>query len=109
MSKYEVSPLRQGSAIYTTGADDNGLFGAGASRFGTWHNALQAAGIDARIRESWSQEKVIEQLRHHVNSSPGQNIRQIDSNLVYAATRRFGSLSKALEVAGVALKERKPM
>jgi hypothetical protein len=69
---------------------------------------LQAAGIDGRVREKWSEEKVIDRLREHMKNSPGQNIRKIDSNLAYAATRRFGSLNKALEAAGITTMPRKP-
>ncbi|MCY2976962.1 MAG: hypothetical protein NTW52_20090 [Planctomycetota bacterium] len=97
-----------GLSIYTTREEDSGLFGAAVNRFGTWHNALQAAGIDGRVREHWSEEKVIERLREHIKNSPGLNIRKIDSNLAYAATRRFGSLNKALEAAGITTMPRKP-
>jgi hypothetical protein len=96
-----------GLSIYTTREEDCGLFGAAVNRFGTWHNALQAAGIDGRVREQWSEEKVIDRLREHMKNSHGQNIRKVDSNLAYAATRRFGSLNKALEAAGITTMPRK--
>lgn len=98
-----------GRSIYKTREEDSGLFGAAVNRFGTWHNALQAAGIDGRVREQWTEEKVLARLREHMRNSPAneslsKNIRQIDSNLVCAATRRFGSLHKAMEAAGLMTK-----
>ena len=97
-----------GLNLYTTHLEDKGLYGAAVSRFGAWHNALKAAGIHTRVRERWSERKVIQRLRHYVKTAPGQNIHQLDSNLVYAAARRFGSLKKAMRAAGVPTKFRRP-
>lgn len=102
-----------GRSIYTTREEDSGLFGAAVNRFGTWHNALQAAGIDGRVREHWTDEKVLARLREHMKNSNAnesfcKKIRQIDSNLAYAAARRFGSLHKAMEAAGITKMPRKP-
>ncbi len=46
-------------SLYATRREDNALFVAASLRFGSWHNALQALGIDARVREQWSEEKVL--------------------------------------------------
>ena len=97
-----------GLSLYTTRREDNGLFVAAFHRFGSWLNALQAVGIDARVRESWSEEKVIQRLQQIQKTNPSRNIHKIDSNLACAAARRFGSVKKALEAARVTSKPRKP-
>jgi len=97
-----------GLSLYMTHHEDKGLFSAAVSRFGSWPNALKAAGIDARVRERWSKEKVIQRLREISETAPGQNIRHLDSNLAAAAARRFGSLTRALDAAGVKSKYKKP-
>jgi hypothetical protein len=49
---------RASGVLYQTKAEDKGLFGAAIYRFGTWQNALKAAGIDGRVLRAWSREKV---------------------------------------------------
>jgi hypothetical protein len=97
-----------GFSLYATRREDNRLFVAAQSRFGSWHNALEVAGINARVRESWSKEKVIARLQQLATTTPVHDIRKIDSKLACAAIRRFGSLAKAVEAAGVTPKPRKP-
>ena len=91
-------------SLSVTGKEDSGLFGAAVNHFGTWHNALQAAGIEARVRQRWSEEKVVERLREHAVTIPLKNICKIDPNLARAAVRRFGSMDKAMEAAGLTSK-----
>jgi hypothetical protein len=97
-----------GLRLYKTHFEDKGLFSAAVNRFGNWHNALQAAGIQARVRERWSKDKVIERLREYAKTQPMANIRKIDFNLAFAASRRFGSIGKAMEAAGLRSKQTKP-
>jgi hypothetical protein len=100
-----------GLNLYTTHREDKGLFCAAVKLFGNWQNALQAAGIETRVRERWSEEKVIKRLRELAKTTPLVNIRKIDFNLAFAAARRFGSLGKAMEAAGLTskqVKRRKP-
>jgi hypothetical protein len=91
-------------SLSVTRKEDSGLFGAAVNHFGTWHNALQAAGIEARVRQRWSKEKVVERLREHAVTIPLKNICKIDPNLARAAVRRFGSMDKAMEAAGLTSK-----
>lgn len=87
--------------LYKTYQEDPALFGAAVKHFGNWQAALMAAGINARVRERWSKERVIERLQELAKSGPCQNTRKADVNLAMAARLRFGTLGKALEVAGV--------
>lgn len=97
-----------GLSLAASQRGDTRLYRAAVTQFGNWHNALQAAGIDGRIRERWSKEKVIERLRHHMHSAADQQFNRIDPRLADAARRRFGSLRKAIKAAGVARSPRKP-
>ncbi|MCO8122609.1 hypothetical protein NHH03_12755 [Stieleria sp. TO1_6] len=90
-----------GHCLYKTHAEDKSLFAAAVKRFGDWQKALKAAGLDVKTREKWSKDKVIERLRALGTKFPGENIRNIDSNLAHAAARRFGTLGKAIEAAGI--------
>jgi hypothetical protein len=88
-----------GLSLYATLREDNALFAAASLRFGSWHNALQAVGIDARVREQWSEEKVLMRIRQILHEIPVHRIRYVDSKLAYAAERRFGSIRRAVEIA----------
>lgn len=87
--------------------EDSGLIRAAYSRFGGWHNALETAGIHARVREQWDERKVIDRIRHYVTVAAGQGIYKIDSKLVDAAARRIGSLKNAMKAAGVTTQSRR--
>lgn len=88
-----------GLSLYKTYREDKGLFCAAVCRFGNWHNALKAAGIEAQGRENWSKERIIERLQEIAQTDSRKNVRAIDLNVAIAAQRRFGSLGTALEVA----------
>ncbi len=89
-----------GLRVYTTYREDLRLFNAAVRHFGNWHLALQAAGIKCRPRERWTEEKIIQHLRHYAKTPTVKNVKRIDPRLAGSAMRQFGSLGKALEVAG---------
>jgi hypothetical protein len=70
--------------------------------FGSWHNALSAAGFPSKPRRKWSQDRLIEALRAIApyNYSFTQ-IRQMDPSLGYAARMQFGGWHAALKAAGL--------
>lgn len=74
---------------------DRRLTSRGASLFGSWRNALAAAGIES-ARQRWTRQLVIEQLK----TTRGRGL-PVDSPLKAAATRYFGTLRNACHVAGV--------
>jgi len=88
-----------GLSLYATRREDNALFVAAFNRFGSWHNALQVVGIDARVREQWNEEKVLMRIRQILHEIPVHRIRYVDSKLACAAERRFGSIRRAVEIA----------
>lgn len=81
--------------------EDKGLYVAAKSHFGTYENALLAAGLEPPPRD-WSKQEVIEAIQdRHIR---GQSLRgreaSQDLEIFSAATRRFGSWRKAVQAAG---------
>ena len=97
-----------GFNLYETRREDNRLFVAAQIYFGSWLKALEVAGIDGRVRESWSKEKVVQRLQQLAETTPTWKIGEIEPKVVCAARRRFGSFKKALEAAGLEPRTRKP-
>jgi hypothetical protein len=86
---------------------DNGLYAAGARVFGSWPNAVRAAGIApsrAHAAEKWPPGKIQTTIRtlsaRRRPLRPGE-LQERYSNLIRAAQRHFGSWSKAVIAAGV--------
>ena len=74
---------------------DKLLFKAAIRYFGSWPNAVEAAGLPCVHRRQWSKEAVIEELRRwHLGHVPAAAIG-------YAAKQYFGSARAAWEAAGV--------
>jgi hypothetical protein len=74
-------------------------------RFGQWHRALQAAGLDAdeisRYR-AWNRATIVFELKSRVSDREPLNsgaLQQDDPGLHAAAVRYFGSYDKALKAA----------
>ncbi len=83
------------------------LYQAGTRMFGSWRNALLAAGISparARLTERWPPEKVISTIialsRKEKPLGPTE-LQRRHGYLVRAAQRHFGSWAKAVAAAGV--------
>ena len=74
---------------------DRRLTSRAASLFGSWRNALAAAGIES-ARQRWTPQLVIEQLK----ATRGRGL-PVGSSIKAAATRYFGTLRNACHVAGV--------
>ena len=92
------------------------LYDAARRCFGSWHQALCAAGIDPesvrRKRRPWTSEEIIACLK--LQARGGEDISRPShhpESFVKAARRLFGNWDKALDAAGVPLpqKERKKM
>jgi len=86
--------------------EDPGLYRAAGKHFGSWHDALTAAGIPSKRRRSWSKEGVIHalQVRRFVSVT---DLAKQDRSLVEAAKRYFGGVLNAQRAAGLKPKPRK--
>ncbi|TWU39510.1 hypothetical protein [Novipirellula artificiosorum] len=91
----------EGHRLFKTYEEDPSLFRAARKHFGNWPRAMQAAGIEMQSRQRWDKCRVIERLKELVETYPGGNIRQLDPCVVGPAERRFGSLEKAMQAAGI--------
>ncbi len=80
--------------------DDKPLFRAAVSYFGNWHTALRAAGLAVVPPRRWSREQILDSLQDHYRRGQPQ-IRAFDPRLANAGLRYFGSLSNAVEAAGL--------
>jgi len=85
------------------------LASAAQDLFGSWDNALRAAGLDpGKIRKrtgtrTWAAKKVIDALKKRHDDGLALNslsVEMDDVGLVSAARRYFGSYPEALRVAG---------
>jgi hypothetical protein len=83
------------------------LHGGGYRLFGSWRNALQAAGINVATierRREWNKAKIIARLRElcrHGRSLRQSAVHRHDSGLCRAACLTFGSWCNALVAAGI--------
>ncbi len=85
---------------------DSGLYEAASRVFGSWRNAIVAAGVPpkrARSHDSWPPAKILANIRllgrRQRPLSPTE-LQNRHSGLVAAARRVFGSWSKAVIAAG---------
>jgi hypothetical protein len=92
---------QRGGPLSSTWREDKQLFRAAVRYFGSWENAMRAAGFDPIHRQRWSKRRVIERLQAWGERGGYRNIRDVDPNLSAAAARLFGNFDAALEAAGV--------
>ena len=90
----------QGPPLSHTWTDDKPLFRAAVRKFGSWHGALRAAGLETRPYRKWSRERVVDALRSQYRQHRSV-ARRWDPALAGAAYRCFGSLARALDAAGL--------
>lgn len=82
--------------------EDQGLYSAAKKHFGTWRQAVLAAGLQP-TRKKWTPSLVIRsiQARHKGGMALSSIVFKEDASLAGAATRLFGSWRTALDAAGV--------
>lgn len=102
-------------------ADDEPLTGAARRHFGTWDNALLAAGVNPTAHKrprsevlppgTWTRDKIIAAIKDHVEAGhdiAAHRMQRFDPKLVAAATGKFGfgSWREAVEAAGAEVGQR---
>jgi hypothetical protein len=83
------------------------LYQAGARVFGSWRNAIQAAGLPperGNCGEKWPPARILTIIRNLERCHHPLNVKQLEhryGSMLSAARRLFGSWSKAVLAAGV--------
>jgi hypothetical protein len=86
---------------------DKTFYGAARRIFGSWRNAIRAAGIAPQrvlTWERWTPAKILLMIRHLARRDRPMSAQQMEKryhNLVTSARRHFGSWAKAVLAAGV--------
>lgn len=93
---------REGQSLINISKRDASLYLAGKYHFGTWANALAAAGISP-TRQSWTQQRVVEVLRAYLDKNTPLAEIWKDRPLAAATGVYWGSRHSALEAAGLKL------
>lgn len=96
-----VARQQRGEALSKTWTEDKLLFAAATRHFGSWTDAMRAAGFEAIARERWDRRRVLERLQAWASRCGNRGLYKADPNLVAAAIRFFGSYDAALKAAGL--------
>jgi hypothetical protein len=92
----------QGLSLVGVRNHDAVLDSAAKRYFGTWQQAVDAAGLEPDLPRRWNRQRVIEALRERQRQGlPIRNVREYDNGLVNAARRHFGSWTAAMSAAGL--------
>jgi hypothetical protein len=94
---------QQGLPLERSHVDDLGLRQAAAVHFGTWRDALIAAGIP--IKQPWSKQRVVQAIQdRHQQGLPLKHMRFEDGVLYRAAFKYWGGWTRAIQAAGLETK-----
>ncbi len=93
---------QQGLSLTTVWRHDRSLYYAGWRHFGSWQEALVAAGFE-RTQRKWSPERVLAALRDWQRQGvPMHKIAVVDRRLCSAAYHYFRDWQTVLHAAGIA-------
>ena len=105
-----IERSRKGAALHANAlvtSQNTGLYAAGCHVYGSWDQALRAAGLNPReIRRYrvWTPEKILKAIRKEARSGQPlhyQALEKRDVGLVDTARKMFGSWSAAVQAAGI--------
>ncbi|MEX2112842.1 MAG: hypothetical protein WD845_06620 [Pirellulales bacterium] len=92
----------QGQPVVGLSSTCPDLYRAARNGFGSWRNAVLAAGVPIRVPQRWTDERVLEKVRFRFRQGPPLwHVWRDDKPLFRAATRRFGNWNNALLAAGL--------
>jgi len=92
---------RSGRALTSISKDNQSLYCAAKTWFGSWRAALSAAGFQSSHRV-WSKELIIDEIRKRSHEGVSLSSGDVaNRNLAAVAYRHFGSWRKAIDAAGV--------
>lgn len=82
---------------------DDGLMSTAVRFFGSWKQAVLAAGLEPCRRRKWTKQRVVDAIQdRHVRGLPVYRVERSSRSLVTAGRSYFGSWKQALEAAGLA-------
>ena len=95
----------EGRRLGTSGFGDRLLAESAKRYFGTWREAVKAAGLESRMplslpKQSWSAEGVLEAIRSVAESGGKLSQARKDWRLYYFAMKHFSSWHNAVVAAG---------
>ncbi len=97
-----VDRQRHGLALSTIWREERSLYSAGGRLFGSWPEALHAAGIALPERKTWTRQDVIRELRSRFRRGVSRSrFWAANPELAAAAKRVFGGKRRALVCAGL--------
>jgi hypothetical protein len=82
------------------------LYSAGSREFGSWRNAIQAAGLRPQLansEEKWPPAKIMRLIRNLARRKHPLSVKQLEQrygSMISAARRLFGSWSRAVLATG---------
>jgi hypothetical protein len=92
---------REGIPLSKVSSFDQGLYNAAKTHFGSWRNAVRAAGLPT-TRQQWSKALILAGNLARYRSGSSLSCGHPDNiNLAAASSRHFGSWTAALVAAGV--------
>ena len=93
--------VRDGVRLSDISKNEQGLYNAAKTHFGTWRKAVRAAGVSPTHRQ-WSKQAIIAEIRERQRQGESLASGHPDTcGLVAAAARYFGTWSAAMLAAGI--------
>jgi hypothetical protein len=98
---------RQGLRLVNIGREDAALATAAYKYFGSWEQAVVAAGLEPKRHRKWTRERVIQEVRNwYRQGTPTASVWTQDCGLGGAAARYLGGWRQAMKAAGIRPKQR---
>jgi hypothetical protein len=93
----------QGLPLRGITSRDLALYAAAQRHFGSWAEAMRAAGQPWKAKQTWSAEQVLAAIRRrHQQNISLRRVSITDRRLSYAAWKHFGRWANAVAAAGIA-------
>ena len=100
---------RRGRLVNSKGVGASSIYRAGTHLFGSWRQALKAAGLDPEQiqkqkvqRRAWTAETVLQEIRRKHTVGEPLSFRDVDPKSLYSrGAEFFGSWDEALAAAGL--------
>ena len=100
---------QQGLPLSTIWRENRSLYSAGGRLYGSWPEALQGRWHRTAVRQKWSKQTVLQELRSRYRRGVSRvRFWAANPELAYAAKRYFGGKEHALICAGLCQEKTQP-